>query len=218
MKRLLKWALGLVLVLAALVLLGLIFKDSILRIIAERRIRSQTGMEARIGKLSSGFFSPVVTIQDLKLFNTSEFGRTLFLDIPELHVEFDAAALARHELHVTVLRFNLKEIDLARNEAGQTNVFSILSKVQTRGSGNGGVPKILKDFPFTGIDVLNLTLGKARYVDLKEAANNREFNLNIQDQVFRNVKSGADVSGILLLLWLRSRGGLPLSPVPQPQG
>ena len=97
-------------------------------------------------------------------------------------------------------------------------MFRILNKVQTRGSGNGGVPKILKDFPFTGIDVLNLTLGKARYVDLKEAANNREFNLNIQDQVFRNVKSGADVSGILLLLWLRSRGGLPLSPVPQPQG
>jgi len=214
MKRLLKWMLGLVLILAVLVFLGLLFKDPILRIIAERRIRSQTGMEARIGKLSSGFFSPVATIRDFKLFNTGEFGRTLFLDIPELHVEFDSAALARHELHVSVLQINLKEIDLVRNAAGQTNVFGILNKARMGGSGGGGASQMLKKYPFTGIDVLNLTLGKVRFVDLKDAANNREQNLNIDHQVFNHVKSGGDVSGIVLLLWLRSRGGLPLAPGP----
>lgn len=213
MKRIVKWALGLALILAALILLGWIFKDPVLRMVAERRIRSQTGMEARIGKLTCGFLAPRVTIQDFKLFNTEAFGRTLFLDIPELSIELDRAALARHELHVSVLQLNLKEVDLVRNAAGQTNVFGILNKSRTGASGEGGSSsQFLRKYPFTGIDVLNLTLGKVRFVDLEDAANNREMNLNVDHQVFKNVKSAPDVSGIVLLLWLRSRGGLPRIP------
>jgi uncharacterized protein involved in outer membrane biogenesis len=171
-------------------------------------------MEARIGNFSSGFFSPAVTIRDLKLYNTPDFGRTLFLDIPELHLEIDKAALERHELHFTVVRFHLREIDLVRNAAGQTNVFSILNKAQARETGNSGAPKLLKGFSPTGIDELELTIEKYRFIDLKDAANNREQDLNIQHQVFKNVNSTADFSGVLLLLWLRSRGSLPLSHGP----
>ena len=151
---------------------------------------------------------------DLKLYNTPDFGRTLFLDIPELHLEIDKAALERHELHFTVVRFHLREIDLVRNAAGQTNVFSILNKAQARETGNSGAPKLLKGFSPAGIDELELTIEKYRFIDLKDAANNREQDLNIQHQVFKNVNSTADFSGVLLLLWLRSRGSLPLSHGP----
>ena len=32
--------------------------------------------------------------------------------------EYDPAALARHELHITLMRFNLGELDVVKNQAG----------------------------------------------------------------------------------------------------
>ena len=62
-------------------------------------------------------------IQNLKIHNSREFGGTPFLDIPEIHVEYDRDALARHEIHFKLLRFNLGELDIVKNQAGQTNIF-----------------------------------------------------------------------------------------------
>ena len=97
--------------------------DSILRVVIENRIRAQTGMDAEIGKFTLGLAEPTITIKDFKLFNPPSFGGTPFLNIPEIHVEYDRAALARHEIRVTLLRFNLGELDIVKNEAGQTNLF-----------------------------------------------------------------------------------------------
>src|SRR5436190_15643506 len=98
MKWLLKWMLRLGLLVAVVIVLLFIFKDSILRTAAEQRIRAQTGMEAKIGKFSGSFFSPVVTIENFKLFNTPEFGGGPFVNIPELHLECDPVALAQGKL------------------------------------------------------------------------------------------------------------------------
>ena len=87
MKWLFKWAVRLVLLVVVGVILLLVFRDSLWRAVTEHRIRAQTGMDVSIGRFSSGLFSPVVTIENLKLYNTAEFGGTLFLDVPELHLE-----------------------------------------------------------------------------------------------------------------------------------
>ena len=211
-KWLFKWLLRLVLVLAVLVVLVLVLKDSVLRVVAESRLHRQTGMEVKIGKFSSGIFSPVVTIEDLKLYNTAEFGGTLFLEIPELHIELDSFALAQRKLRVTLMRLNLAEVDIVKNEAGQTNVFGIKSKLEPGGTKKNGLQNALGDFKFDGIDVLNLSLGKARFIDLKEAKNNREVRVDMQNQIFKNVKTDADLYGILFMIWLRSGGNFSLGP------
>jgi hypothetical protein len=150
-----------------------------------------------------------VTIEHLKLYNRPEFGGTLFLDIPELHIEVDAIELARRRLHITVLRLNLAELNVVRNESGQTNLFSLKNNSRSR-TLQSVLPKdIPPDLDFTGIDVLNLTLGKAKYVDLKTPKNNREIRVDLQNQVFKNVKSEADLYGILFVLWLRSGVNAP---------
>ena len=212
MKRLLKWTRRLALVLAVLAVLGLISKDFFLRIVAERRLHSRTGMEARIGSFSTSVFASAVTIRDLKLYNTADFGGTLFLDVSELRLEFDPAALARGELRITLMRLNVAEIDVVRNETGQTNVFSISKRVRAGGAVAGGSPRFLKGFRFTGIDVLDLTLGKTRYIDLADARNNHECRVNLRNQIFKNVRSDSDFYNVLLLLWLQNRGIFPISP------
>src|ERR1700748_1014952 len=100
MKWLFKWALRLFVLAVVAIVLLLVFKDTIFRLIAEHQIRAETGMDVKIGRFSSGIFSPVVTIENLKLYNTPEFGGTEFLIIPELHIELDPDALAQQKLRV----------------------------------------------------------------------------------------------------------------------
>jgi hypothetical protein len=100
-----------------------------------------------------------------------------------------------------------------KNEAGQTNIFRIKNKVQGGGSKKNGLQEALGNFQFDGIDVLNLSLGKAKFIDLKDAKNNREIRVDLQNQIFKNVKSDADVYGILFLVWLRSGGNFSITPV-----
>jgi len=215
MKWLLKWLLRLALVVIVLMALLYFAKDPILRVVAENRIRSQTGMEAQIGKFSSGRIGSAtyVTLENFKLYNTAEYGGTPFLDIPELHLEIDPVAFAQRRLHLTVARLNLAELDVVRNAAGQTNIFA-LQKLLT----GGGVEKKIGTaevggFDFQGIDVLTLSLGRAKFTDLKDAKNNREIRVDLQNQQFNNVKAEADVYGILFMIWLRSGGGLSVGPV-----
>src|ERR1035438_6260925 len=125
MKWIFKWLLRLFILAVVLVVIFFLSLDTIVRLVMQNRIRAQTGMDAEIGKFSLGLLDPTITIKDFKLFNPPSFGGTLFLDIPEIHVEYDRAALAKRELHVTLLRFNLGELDIVKNDAGQTNIFAI---------------------------------------------------------------------------------------------
>src|SRR3974390_3556865 len=94
------------LVFVALAVVFLLSLDTILRTVVENRIRTQTGMQAEIGKFHLGLLEPVVTIKDFKLHNPPEFGGTPFLNIPEIHVEYDRDALLKNQIHLTLVRFN----------------------------------------------------------------------------------------------------------------
>ena len=133
MKWIFKWLFRLFLLAVVLVVVLLLSLNSILRLYIEHQIHAQTGMTAEIGQFSLGFTRPTVTIRNFKLFNPPDFGGTPFLDLPEIHVEYDPLALSKHELHLTLLRFNLGELDIVKNEAGKTNIFSIAGSVSVKG-------------------------------------------------------------------------------------
>ncbi|MBC8094234.1 MAG: hypothetical protein H7Y43_00330 [Akkermansiaceae bacterium] len=214
MRWLFKWLLRLVLLAVVLIALFVAFKDSVFALLAEHRIRSQTGMEVKIGKLSSGIFTSVVTIEHLQLYNTPEFGGALFLNIPELHLEVDPLSLAQNRLRLKRVRFNLAEINIVRNAAGQTNIMSFMEE-QKPGSNRKGKSRtenLLGDLTFDGIDVLTLSLGKARFIDLKDPSKNREVNVDMQNQDFKNVQAEGDAYAILFMIWLRSGGKLSIKP------
>jgi len=211
MKRIFKWLLRLFLAAVALVIVAVIVLllsyNSILRAAMERQIRAQTGMDAEIGSLNIGLISPVAEIKNFKIHNTPDFGGTPFLDIPEIHVEYNRAALARREIHVKLLRFNLGELDIVKNQAGRTNIF--LSGIKSPGKNSGG-GNPLADFKkqsgydFTGIDMLNVSIGKVKFIDLQDQRNNREQTIGIDNCVIPNVKSLTDLTGLGVLIGLRS--------------
>ena len=212
MKWLFKWAFRVIALAILAVVLLLVFKDTILRLVAEHQIRAETGMDVKIGRFSSGLFSPVVTIENLKLYNTPEFGGAEFLIIPELHVEFDADALTRQQLRIKLIRFNLAELDVVKNQAGQTNLVTMLAKMPKGKIAPHGIHVGGRKFEFESIDVLNLSLGRTRFIDLKNHQNDREVALNLENQVFNNIKTEGDVYGIMFLIWLRSGGASFIKP------
>ena len=193
MKWLFKWLFRLLLLAVVLIVILLLSLNSILRVYVEHRIRAQTGMDAEIGKFSVGLIEP-------------DFGGTPFLDIREIHVEYDRAALAKRQLHLTLLRFNLAELDIVKNEAGRTNIFSLGVTLPSKKSGGGkGAAAFKKQtgFEFQSVDVLNVSVGTAKFIDLKDQRNNRTQKIGLENCVMKNVKSQADLAGLAVLIALR---------------
>jgi len=205
MKWLLKWTFRLFLLAVALIVILLLSYNSILRLYLQHQIRARTGMDAEIGKLSVRLTEPMVTIQNFKLFNPPDFGGTPFLDLPEIHVEYDPLALAKHQFRVTLLRVNLGELDIVKNEAGQTNLFSIAGSVSVKNSGARSKAEFTKrtGLEFTGIDVLNVSVGTLKFIDLKDQRQNRTQKIGLENCVIKNVKTPTDLAGLAVLIALR---------------
>jgi hypothetical protein len=115
-------------------------------------------------------------------------------------LEYDRSAFARRQLRITLLRLDLAELTVVRNDSGKTNIASFAASPAPAAMTTNTVQ-------FMGVDVMNLSVGKARFIDLRNGRNNLEFKVNLQDQVFRNVKTTGDLYGVLILLWLRSGRG-----------
>ena len=196
MKFVLKWGLRLLILFVALIVVFLLSFDSIVKAMFTRQIRAQSGMDVKIGKLSVGLFSSVITVEDFKLFNPAEFGGTPFLNIRELHVEYDRTSMAHRNLRCRLIRLDIAELSVVKNDAGLTNLLALQSiKLKS---------KRADDIDFGGITVLNLSVGKLSYVDLKKPARNREFNVNLKNQIYKDVKTTGDLYGVLILIWLRT--------------
>jgi uncharacterized protein involved in outer membrane biogenesis len=209
MKMLFRWAFRIFILLVVLLVAGILLLDTIARSIAENRIRNETGMDVKMGSLSLGLLSPVITIENFKLYNTAEFGGSPFVEVPELHVEYDRSALFSRKLHCRLVRFDLAQVNVVQRKDGKTNI-QALEETQrkamrtTSGSGSKGGAR----FQFTGIEILNLSLGKATHVNLSNPSQVKEVNLNIRNQIIPNIKTEQDLESILAALVL-SHGGMP---------
>lgn len=187
-----------------LVVVLIVSLNSILRISIEHNIRAQTGMDAEIGRVEMGWTEPTFEIRDLKIYNPPSFGGTPFLDIPEIHIEYDRVALLKGELHLTLLRLNLAELDVVKSRNGDINVFA-LGQPQKRNSGIA-IPSFKKDtgYDFKGIDAVNFSFNKEKFIDLQNPRNNREQTVGLQNCVVPDVKSARDLAGLAVIIDLRS--------------
>lgn len=196
MMRLFKWLFILV-VLVVAVAVGLLFsKDAIAKAAVEQQIRAQTGMDVKIGKFSLGVLSPIATIEQLTLFNPANFGGTPFLNIREMHIQFDREALAHRELKLKLLKLSITELVVVKNDLGQTNLVALAAAPKPT--------KTSEMIDFKGIEVANFSITTARFLDLKNQRNNREFRWNSQNLVFRDLKTSGDFYHALAQLWEKS--------------
>ena len=220
-KFVFKWAFRLfllaVVLVVTVVVVAVLSLDSVVRQIMEHNIRAQTGMDAEIGRVSVGILEPRIEINDLKLFNPPSYGGTPFLNIPEIHVEYDRAAITHSKLHLTLVRFNLGELDIVKNEAGQTNIFALGLSLPLPPPGNNPGHIVAANnnnamaqfhqqtgLTFQSVDTLNISIGTLKFIDLKDQRHNRTQKIGIDNALVHNVRSPADLVGLTTLIALRS--------------
>ena len=110
-------------------------------------------------------------------------------------------------LPISLVRFNLGELDLVKNDLGQTNLFALGLTLPTKAPAasqpDSAAFKKHTGMTFVGADVVNISVGTLKYIDLKNQRNNREQKVGIENQVIKNVKTPADLAGVGLLVILR---------------
>jgi uncharacterized protein involved in outer membrane biogenesis len=201
MKRLFKWALYLFIVVVVVLVATVLLLNTIVKEYAQSRLRAETGMDVKIGKLDIGLSTPTIAIENIKFYNTPEFGGSPFLDIPEVFIEYDKDAARAGKIHLKLLRLNLAEIDLVQDQLGRLNILSLEQKSAADKAAHNGSPT---GITFTGIDTLNLTLQKVRVSKADEPAQSQEVDCGLNNQVFHNIKTEADLTQMAVILAGRS--------------
>lgn len=165
MWRLIKWLFLALVVLGALVVALLFSKDAVARAAVEQQFRAQTGMEIQIKKLSLNVFWPAATLEQVTLYNPADFGGVPFLRINQIQVEYDPEALAHRELKLKLMKLDVAEMAVVRNDRDQTNLLVL--------AGGPQPARRSEWFDFKAIDVANISIQRVHFVDLQNQRNNR---------------------------------------------
>jgi len=193
-RCLVRLAVTLVLLFIVLVVVALLLKDAIAKNLAERNLRDSTGMDAKISNLEVGLLTPTLSMEGMKLYNTSEFGGGTFLDMPELRMEYIPGEVRDGKLHFKTLRLHLSELTIVKTKDGKTNL-DVLDKQMKQKTARDKKKTDKDPVEFGGIDELYLTIEKLKVIDLGNPQNNREINLGLKDEVGRNLKTEAEITG-----------------------
>ena len=212
MRTIFRWLFRLLILAIVLAVALVLLKDTIAKALAEKVVRQQTGLSVDIAKLEIGLFAPTFKMEGFKLYNAPDFGGAVLLDIPEVQFEYDGWALRSRKAHLRVLRFHLAELNLIRNQAGQTNLFSLPGPMGTPSKAPGGDRGSSLDF--AGIDRLYLSLGTIRYTDQARPSKSWQRTLNWKNQEVTTLKTAKDVQNWFFLILVQ----IALSPDTLPQG
>jgi uncharacterized protein involved in outer membrane biogenesis len=165
MKKLFKWAFRLVVLALALVAVVILFRNPLLRIMAEQRVRQETGMETILGQVRIDLRSPVVRLENVRLISPAEFGGRLFLDLPEVRLEYDTVALLFRRIRLRRVEFRLDEVRIVRTAQGRTNLDHLRERLA-----HGRLASQLADWhwKYDGTESVTFALGRISYHDARE--------------------------------------------------
>lgn len=181
-----------------LVLAFIVVKDDLAKSLIEARLRRDTGMDVRIGRLEMGLFSPTLTVEGLKLYNSAEFGGSPFLDIPDLHLVYYPGALAKGQLRLKLARITVTEVNVVEARNGRTNLVLALPQLESISDSPAAGAEQIAGLRFAGIDILNLTLGKVRLTSLRHPGKGTEIELDLRNQVLTQVRSMVELRDLVV--------------------
>lgn len=187
MRFLVRWIFRLIVLVAVLGLGLLLLKDVLLTEIVQTQFRAVTGIETHIDFLRVNLLSPTITLEGVRLYDPAEFGGAPFLQLRELHVEYDPAALLHRQLHLRLLRVAVQRLVVVQSTAGRTNLVVLAP-------GLARLRRVLADrgFQFAGLDTLNLTLSHFERFSMRTPTQVDTTNLGVDGAIFTHLESPRD--------------------------
>jgi hypothetical protein len=200
MKKLL---VRIVLVLAALVVVGVLARNLIARIGIEVGTKKTTGFPLEIGTVNVGLFNGQLDVERLKLMNPPEFQDRLFVDLPSLHVKYQLGSMFTGVPHINTMVIKIDQIVLVKNTNGISNLQQLKGVVSPsesgKASGGGGQkPEATKSRPYR-VDDLRIHVGTVIIKDLtKVKPSERKLTLNI-DARYKDITDSTDITRLVLM-------------------
>jgi hypothetical protein len=189
MKKFRRWGIGVLAGVIVLFLALILFRDAVLKAVAEHSIEDETGLRAVIGELKTTLGSGAVRVRDLKLYNPPEFGGRLMADVPELVVDLDAAQAADGKLHFRELKLNLAELNVVRNAAGRFNLDGVEKRIRERLHQRRKKRGDKFRFEFAGIERLQLNMGQILYADMRYPRHPLALNVAVTNETVTNLRT-----------------------------
>jgi len=215
MRSAVRWVFCLFTVLVVLAVVLILSRNRLLQSLAETRLRAQTGMEVQVGKVHVGLLSPTVDVENFRLFNPAEFGGSPLLEVPDLHVEYDPAALVARKLRFKLVRIAISELNIVESQDGRTNLVLLLDDLEPHNQSESHRALSVLGFTFDGVETLNLTLGSARFTSLRNPGKATEIELGLKNEILTDIRSLAQLRQVLMKALLRN--GITISGPPPPE-
>ncbi|OGW69231.1 MAG: hypothetical protein A2036_03785 [Omnitrophica bacterium GWA2_50_21] len=182
-------------------------RETLLRKGFEYAVTSLTGFETHVGNIHIQIPEAVIHLEDLKIHNPKSFKKDIFVDIPEIYVAPDLAAILKKEsIHFREIRFAVKEVNVVKDEQGVSNI-SRLSSIGQSGAAKQPAQPAPKEkasaLPFK-VDKLVLTLRKVSFEDHSAGLAGRipkdaTVDLHVDKQVYTNITDPNAIVNILIL-------------------
>jgi len=229
-RSVLKWILlfvggGITLLLLLLVAAGAFGVDWFVKKTITRQLRESGVAEVEIGSLDIGILRPRLVLRDVKLYAEPQLGGIQILDLPELFIAYDREGLfQRKELHLREVRIQLNELALIDGieEKPMTMVQMVQALPPQMAAYTNRLASLTNevdfaraqrvgDLHFAGVDHLELTFGRVRFIDMKDPTSERLATLSIHKRVWNNLKTVPDLVPIAVDLIIRATvGALPV--------
>ena len=189
-----------------LVVLSLaIGKNLIAQAVIENGVRILTGLPLKMGRFDFSLLKTNVGIWDLKLYNPAGYPDKVMVQVPEIYIDYDLAALLRGAAHFEEIRIHLKEFVVIKNDKGELNLNSLKALQASQGAKKPAVdarPEPGKKAKASKMQIgrLSLQMEKVIYKDYSKSGepSTREFNLNVNEQ-YQDIKNLNFVVGIIVL-------------------
>ena len=185
------------------VLLVVLFlsRNFIARVSVEVGAKKVTGFPLKIGSVDVGLFSSKLDVRDLTLMNPPEFQERMFVDMPELFVDYRLGSMLSGAPHINDMLINIKQLVIVKNDKGDSNAMKL------KGVVSGGDSKSSAKYQ---IDQLRIQVGTVTIKDYSRAKpTERTLTLNLQ-RTYKNISDSTDITRLVLLT---IAGSVPLPDI-----
>src|SRR5260221_14245276 len=176
-----------------IVLLVILFlsRNFIARKSVEIGAKRVTGFPLEIGSVDVGLFSGKVDVRDLKLMNPPEFQERMFVDMPQLYVDYRLGSMLSGAPHINDMLINIKQLVIVKTDKGDSNVMKLKGVVSS-----GGGSKSSTKYQ---VDQLRIQVGTVTIKDYSHAKpTERTLTLNLH-RTYKNISDSTDITRLVLL-------------------
>jgi hypothetical protein len=177
------------LVLLAIFVVAFFARGFIAKKAVEIGAEKMTGFPLEVGEMSVGMALNNVEAKNIKLKNSEEFGGSVFVDMPELKLDYHLLSMAGSQPHVKEMFLHINEMIIVKNAQGQTNVMK-LKDIASSGEGDSKYR----------VDVLRIKVGKVVYRTYKADGTftDRNFAADL-DVTYKDLTESTQVTKLVVL-------------------